>query len=474
VRVSESVCRTYVTWYNKLTSNWATWEPGEVVQPGAVGCFDREQRFTHYRTLADYRIAAEVATAESPVRNRLVYSDDDVHLDLKASGRSPAGFEALGTLDAGLKVTADREHACMLHMRDISEARIRNVDAVLQQIKDRLLRGEWEVDSVVVVRRLEVGQGFAAISSGSGLSFEAKADGDARLMGVADLGHAGFQLAPGRDRGSFLFYNFGPGSTPAFSSAIRVRRDLWDRLLPGRRDRGVLVGPDGRAYRALPEYLGDRALEARRYAPGKSPMSAGELSALAVEDLFEEVVDPPEEERGWRPPAGRVPEGAGGRLLSFPLPVPPGPAALAAADPAEGAPPVAEAASPNGLARFALFDRGDGEYWLEVSSVTPAEVPVITRLRYTATAQQPRELLVPVGDGPRSSSLVALRGYDGGPWRAWVPVPPASLWSGPADLVETSVQAALTTATVRTWERLASAMPEHGRKLITQAIEATR
>ena len=137
----------------------------------------------------------------------------------------------------------------------------------------------------------------------------------------------------------------------------------------------------------------------------------------------------------------------------------------------EGAPPVGGAASPDGLARFALFDRGEGEYWLEVSLDASTEVPVIARLRYTTTERQRKELLVPVGGGTQSSSVVALHGYDGGPWRAWVPLPPSSVWSGPADLVDVSVHAALTRATVGAWERLASVVPEYGRKLITQAVE---
>ncbi len=444
------------------------------MQPGTVGFFDRERRFTHYRTLADCGIVPKIAAAEWPERSRLVWSDGDVHLNFKASGQSPAGFDALGALDAGLRVTANREHACVLHMRDLSEAWIKDVDAVLRQIKGLLLRGEWEVDSVVVARRLEAREGFAAVSLGSGQSFEVKADGDASNAGTADFGRAGFLLASGRASGSFLFYDFGSGSTPVFSSAIRVRRDLWGRLLPWRRDCGVLIGPDGRAYHGLPEDLASHALEARRYDPDKSSISPGELSAIAVEDLFEEVVDPQDEGDAGQPPDGSVPGTAGGRLLSFPLPVPPGPPALAAADPAEGAPPLAVAVSPDGLARFALFDRGDGEYWLEVSIEASAEVPVIARVRYTTTGQQRRELLVPVGGGARSSSLVALPGYDGARWRAWVPVPPASMWSGPAGLVETSVRAALTAATVHAWELLALAVPEYGRKLITQAVEGTR
>ena len=202
-----------------------------------------------------------------------MWSDGDVHLDFKVSGQSSAGFEALGSLDAGFKATANREHACILHMRDLSEAWIENVEAVLSQIKALLVSGQWEVDLVVVARRLEARQGFAAVSLGSGRSFEAKADGRARVAGAADLGSAGFLLAPGSGRGDYLFWDFGPGSTPVFSSAIRVKRDLWDRLLPWRRDGGVLVGPDGRTYRELPGDLGGHELEARRYEPGVSSMS---------------------------------------------------------------------------------------------------------------------------------------------------------------------------------------------------------
>lgn len=460
-----------MTWYNELTGNWATWEPGDLVQPGTIGFFDQQMRFTHYRTLASYGIVPRISTAELPGRSRLVWSDGDIRLNVKAAGQSPAGFEALGALDAGLKATANREHACVLHLRDLSEAWIEDMDTVLRQVQELLLRGEWEIDSIVVARCTEARQGFAAVSLGSGRSFEVKADSGTHLADAADLGHAGFRLASGRDSGSFLFYDFGPGSTPVFTSAIRVRRGLWDRLLPWRHDGGVLIGPDGRKYRELPGSLSDHAPEARRYDPGKSLMSPGELSAIAVGDLFEEVVDL-QGEQDADSPAGSGHEVDGGRILSFPLPAPPAAGALAAADPAEGAPPIAEAASPHGLARFALFERGDGEYWLEVSADARVQDPVIARLRYTTTDQQRKELVVPIaGGGTRSSSVVALHGYDRGPWRAWVPVPFASLWSGSADLVRASVRAALTSATMRAWEQVASVVPEHGRKLITQAIE---
>jgi hypothetical protein len=465
-----------VTWYHELTGDWATWKPGDRVEPGTLGFFDRNQVFTHhYRTLAAFGVAPVIATAERPGRSELVLSEDDFHLDLKASGQSSALSGAAGSLGAGFKATSKREHACILHMRDLSEAWIENIEAVLSRIKTLLLSGEWDVDLVLVARRTEARQGFAAVSLGSGQSFEAKADGHASVAGAADLGSAGLLLAPGSRCGHYLFWDFGPGSTPVFSSAIRVKHDLWDRLLPWRRDGGTLIGPDGKTYRELPGDLGGHELEARRYQPGVSDMSPEELSAMAVEDLFEEVIDLPDEADTGQAPESLAPGRGGGRLLSFPLPVPPGRADLAAADPAEGAPPVGEVASPDGRTHFALFDRGDGEYWLEVSVAEEAEIPVIIRLRYTTTERQRGELLVPVGSGPGSTSVVAVPGYDGGQWKGWSPLPVAGVWSASPDLLNASVRAALSSATMRAWERLALVAPEYRRRLINRAIkEAVR
>lgn len=293
------------------------------------------------------------------------------------------------------------------------------------------------------------------------------------LAGVADLGHVGLTLAAGPSRAHFLCYDFGPGSTPVFSSAIRVRRSLWDRLLPWRHDGPVLIGPDGRIYRELPETLASHALEARRYDAAKSAARPGELAELAVEDLFEEVVDLQDDGGAEEPATGEGSGQAAGRVLSFPLPAPPRPAALAAAGPREGAPPVAVTMSPDGEARFALFDKGEGEYWLELSLNNAVQVPVIARVRYTTIGQQRREILVPVGGGATSSSLVSLRGYNGGPWRAWMGVPSASMWSGPPDLVEESVGAALNKAAVDAWGILAAEGSEYGRPLIDAAMEAS-
>jgi hypothetical protein len=47
----------------------------------------------------------------------------------------------------------------------------------------------------------------------------------------------------------------------------------------------------------------------------------------------------------------------------------------------------------------------------------------------------------------------------------------AGVWSASPSLLNASVRAAFSSATVRAWERLASAAPKYSRRLINEAIE---
>jgi hypothetical protein len=155
----------------------------------------------------------------------------------------------------------------------------------------------------------------------------------------------------------------------------------------------------------------------------------------------------------------------------FPLPVPDSPAALAAADPAQGSASVVRATSPDGLASFILYERGDGEYWLEVSPAPAAPAPRVVLVRYTEAGGGQRELLIPVdGAGDTPTAVVRLPGYLPGSWHAAGPVPPADVPAWDSDMIAASVDAAVTSATVRAWQRLASVVPDGVRQVIVDAL----
>jgi hypothetical protein len=467
--VSRSACWSYVSWYNQASSgNWATWEPGEAVQPGDVGFFDDQLRFRHPETLGDYGIAFDTTLADLP-GTRTLWSGGDIRFTAQADGTSALALAALGDLGGGVSITASRANACFLHVGDLRESRITNEGQVCRQVAARLTDG-WPIDSVVVVERLEASKGFAAISQSAGASFDVSA-----MAGAAGLGAAKISLRAGRRSGGFQFHEFGRGSTPVFSKVIRVKRGLWSRLLPWRHDGPSLIDPYGRPYPAAgppPSALSGLPPQARRYDPSRSAMSVAELSSIPVSDLFEvvtsisDVMDAAGTDEGAAAPAGAA-------VLYFPLPTPPRPAELAAADPTDGAPPVVRATTPDGQAHLALFDRGSGEWWLEVSRSTPGTpAPVLVPIRYTATDGGRRELLIPIGDDAsrRPSSLAELAGYSGGGWESANPVASRGIGMWAPGVVVASVRSAVTTATVRAWGTVAAAAPPGIHSLIDEAL----
>jgi excisionase family DNA binding protein len=293
--MGKSACWSYVTWYNECSGgNWATWEPGEVVRPGDVGRFDKERRFLHWQTLEDYGVGFTVSR-EQPVAPHLYASGKAFRVETKATGKSAT---APGMLDAGFRITATREHACLLQLEDATESRVNETRSMLTQIAALLRAGKWDIDLMVVAKRTRARGGFAAISQGAGQSIGVRADGSAGVADVLEAGSAELVLASNHDAKGFLLYEFRSRETPVFFPPVRVKRALWDRLLPWRPDGPWLIDPAGGRHdpRHLPNDLSDLAVEARRYDPRHSPMTPAELSAISVEDLFESVTSLPEED----------------------------------------------------------------------------------------------------------------------------------------------------------------------------------
>jgi hypothetical protein len=463
--MSKSACWSYVTWCKDASGNWATWEPGEIVNVGDVGRFDEDRRFRHYQTLADYGVPF-ATSEETPVGSRRYLNNNDFRVEARAAENLAPGFSVLGDLSSGARFTARREHACVLQMEDVTESSLLGAREVLVQIAELVRIGEWELDSALVVRRLRAGRGFAAISQGTGQSIEFKSAGSLRLPLAVEIGHAEMLLAHDRSDTGFLLYEFSGRETPVFMPPVRVKRRLWARLLPWRAVGPWLIDPDGRRHDPanLVTDLPTLAPEARRYDPLRSRMTLEELSGIAVEDLFEEVSSLPGEGEPW--------------LASYSaLPIPSAPMPLAAADPFDDASPLLETLSPDGLVRFILHGHGAGEYRLEALLTTGASPPVVVGLRYTTKGGAQRELLIPVDADPdgQSGSAVNLAGYAlGGSWAARRAVPPGAESAWDDDVLTASIRAAATVATVEAWERVASALPPHAGELITREIGVLR
>ncbi|MGP0022386.1 MAG: hypothetical protein ACLPKE_03350 [Streptosporangiaceae bacterium] len=471
--MSRSACRAYVQWYNEKARDWATWVPGATIEPGSVGSFDEQLRFCTSGMLpvikTDFAPRPGIQTLSS---------NGDISFSARADGKLSPTLHGIGDLAGGVKITASRANACFLHLDDVYESWVCNERETLTWVAGNL--SKFDLGEIIVMKRLEARRGFAAISEQAGASFEVSASAGALPLGAVEV-----SLHAGRNKSGFLFYEFGPGKTPVFSRIFRVNRGLWDRLLPWRHDGPVLIRPDGKRYRGPglpPSALAGVPPEGRRYDPERSAMTRAELSAITIEDLFEQVtsisdlgeLDQEPLESG---PDGRPDDGA---VVYFPLPAPTRPAALAAADPADGAPPRRQATTADGRARLALFDRGGNEWWVEVSPTSRELAPVVVPVRYRTVDGSQQELLVPLDDrGSRRmpTSVARLWDYDGSggtgseeSWEAANPVPLDVMSRWPPDVLASSVRAAVSAATVRAWERVATDGPPGARPVIARTL----
>lgn len=291
-----SACKSYVTWYNEFSGgNWATWEPGEHVSPGDVGRFDENLRFNHCDTLTNYGIKFSISR-ELPVTSRLYATGKSFRVESKAAGQSSAGFSSLGGLDAGIRLTAQRQHACLLQLQKAGESRIATkMQDLLAQIAALVRAGKWDLDLIVVSRRIRAQQGFAAISRGAGQSVELQAAGNAKLTEDLAIGGAELKLSSDAEASGFMLYEFGERTTPVFYPPIRVRKSLWDQLLPWRTDGPWIIDPAGGRHEVdkLLEDLSGFDPEARRYDPHSSAMPLSDLEDISYDELFEVVQSPP-------------------------------------------------------------------------------------------------------------------------------------------------------------------------------------
>jgi hypothetical protein len=480
--VARSACWTYVTWYHDLsTTDWATWLPGRPVQPGAVGVFNRKRCFEHDETLEEFGITCARLSGETPVQPIFYSTMGGFEFEPRAAANVTPGFSALGEADAGVKLTANTEHACLIQMLNPTVKRIENrrevQEAVLASVRD----GRWSVDLQVVMRRTRCTSGFAAVSRAGQQSVEFRTG--AKLPAViTDQNLPGLELGLTSERSSsgFLLTSFMETSTPAFGGVVGVKRDLWHKLLPWRSEGWYLVDPHGKRFLSqnLPPELSAYAPSDRCYDPARSAMSPAELSALTVEDVFEEVTTLPGED---------APGSAGGpgasygpvepaEVRTFPLPRSAVPSTLAAADDEGYVPVLLDAAFGDGLVQFTIYDRGAGRYLLEVTLGHAGPQPSVVTVRYEATDGSARDLIIPVAGGgvAASSSIVSLLDYQPGTaGQAWLTTAgEGRAW--PAETVRRSVLAAVGNATARAWEQLAALVPAEASEVIERALRHLR
>jgi repressor LexA len=256
-------------------------------------------------------------SSPKPVAPRHYWADKYFRVETEVTGNS-------GPLNANVKITAQKKHACILELHEATETLIRDEHAVMRRIAELVRDQKWELDLVVVMGRIRARQGFAAIAQAAGQTLELKATGAAGLRGILAAEGPGsildisaqLHLAGGWGATGYLIYEFGSRETPIFTHTIRIKQSLWSRLLPRQSKEPWLIDPAGgrRNLDTLLANLSHLPPDARRYDPHRSEVTLSELADIALEDLFEEVTLPsaaaPEARARPKGKPGRKPKGS--------------------------------------------------------------------------------------------------------------------------------------------------------------------
>lgn len=285
-------CRTYVKWFRDFSGGmWPTWLPGDTVSPGDVGRFDADFNFQHNETLFDYGIDI-VLSGERPMPSRRYVTKGafSIRASLDASapiqGAKPrVSFVAQSTKnDAWLLVTEDSFEQTLVNWRE-----------ALEGIKQSLLDGLWTPDLVLVLSRLRCEAGLAAHASARGQAVSSHPEVEVSGWGLPGMSAAAEFSMTNKAETAQVFRFDSPTSTPLFGRPMRIKRDLWQRLLPWRRSGPyMIIDPTGKQWKVngIPTNLAKLEQSACAYREGKSEMPRHELEAMPIEDLFEEVGTP--------------------------------------------------------------------------------------------------------------------------------------------------------------------------------------
>ncbi|MFZ4159886.1 hypothetical protein ACOZDE_15840 [Streptomyces griseoincarnatus] len=250
-------CSSYVTWIYNETSNWATWEPGDRVDLGDIGYFDRSLKFTKADTSANLLNTPPHVIQVQKIGSRIHYSSRYFSVSTNASVGTPgAAAEVTFTLKRGEgHVLQTRQGVC---------EGVDNEASMLDAAKSAIATADWCLAWVLVCERKKVDGGFAAACKGKGTSFTMQASAPVPQGSIADVG---FGLGVVKSDGQVNHWGFTQGSTPVFDRVWRVRPDMIDRLYG---DNSEWISAD-RLY----------------YRPGHSRLSPSDVTKMKRSELFE-------------------------------------------------------------------------------------------------------------------------------------------------------------------------------------------
>lgn len=284
-----SMCKDYVEWFNgQNPAAWPTWTPGDYVQPGDVGFFGREKNFRRYGTIPGAAVTSEISAPA-----RINFDERSFEVSPSAKLVAPVGGHAVAFAGGEIAFTAKRDNASLLQIDEAFECELVDRVAILEWVREMLLIRKWDIDAVLVTRRIRSEAGFARIVAQKGDTVNIVADGEISPARLITLAKMSLGTSVSKERNQLGEWQFNKTSTPIFLDAIRVATKWWARLIPGL---GPLTGKEitdhaGHKWNANkpPWNLRHLNVDQRLYDSKRSLMGSDEIMSLQIEDLVEVI-----------------------------------------------------------------------------------------------------------------------------------------------------------------------------------------
>lgn len=202
----------------------ATWEPKLPIEVGAVGKL-HQGVFVRYTSLAAQGITAEIVS--SPSSGDLDYSSQGgVTVTKKLSGEvAPPEAAQLGQADAGIVVSFGVANGVVFEAKNTTNQSISNLMEVKKSVIDKIRRGEWEKDTVIVTEVIEAESATIIISQEKNGKIELKAKGDVKA-GELQLANANLELEVVGHRNLATKIIAAGGLRPLFK-VMGVKKDIF-------------------------------------------------------------------------------------------------------------------------------------------------------------------------------------------------------------------------------------------------------
>jgi hypothetical protein len=204
----------------------ANWPPSFDQRLGVVGRI-HDGKISYDAMLADKGIEAAADTDQGRGGGPWTFqSDSEIRVSFGVDASTP-GWEWIGNAKAGLKIGFGKTEGVVLGVGSTHVERLRNIDALRQELLDAAEDGRMQLGQAVIVEQQIADSGMQATSQGRQAEFAATTNADISVAGLQSLASFAADLNVHQSSEGVTTEQYPKGFTVAFRVLKLGTRGYW-------------------------------------------------------------------------------------------------------------------------------------------------------------------------------------------------------------------------------------------------------